>query len=33
MGKLFFYVALALVLVSGLVFAPEKAELAIHPMD
>ncbi|KIC12426.1 ATP synthase F0F1 subunit A [Leisingera sp. ANG-M1] len=33
MGKIFFYVALALVLVSGLVFAPEKAELAIHPMD
>lgn len=33
MGKIFFYVALALVLASGLIFAPEKAELAIHPMD
>lgn len=33
MGKLFFYVALALVLVSGLIFAPEHAGLAIHPMD
>ena len=33
MGKLFFYVALALVLVSGLVFAPETAGLAIHPME
>lgn len=33
MGKLFFYVALALVVVSGLIFAPEHAGLAIHPMD
>ncbi|MCD9149382.1 F0F1 ATP synthase subunit A [Pseudophaeobacter flagellatus] len=35
MGKLFFYVALALVVVSGLVFAPpaELAKLAIHPME
>ena len=33
MGKLFFYVALALVVVSGLIFAPEHAALAIHPMD
>ena len=33
MGKLFFYVALALVLVSGVLFAPETAGLAIHPMD
>jgi F-type H+-transporting ATPase subunit a len=33
MGKLFFYVALALVLVSGFIFAPEQAGLAIHPMD
>ena len=33
MGKLFFYVALALVLVSGVIFAPEHAGLAIHPMD
>ena len=33
MGKIFFYAALALVLVSGVVFAPEHAGLAIHPMD
>jgi F-type H+-transporting ATPase subunit a len=33
MGKLFFYVALALVVVSGVLFAPEHAALAIHPMD
>ncbi|MEL0437818.1 F0F1 ATP synthase subunit A [Phycobacter sp. K97] len=33
MGKIFFYVALALVLVSGVFLAPEHAELAIHPMD
>ncbi|MGR3621921.1 F0F1 ATP synthase subunit A [Pseudophaeobacter sp.] len=33
MGKLFFYVALALVVVSGLIFKPEVAELVIHPMD
>ncbi|WP_065321102.1 F0F1 ATP synthase subunit A [Tritonibacter mobilis] len=33
MGKLFFYVALALVLVSGFVFGLEDAKLAIKPMD
>jgi F-type H+-transporting ATPase subunit a len=33
MGKIYFWVVLALVVVSGLIFAPEKAELAIHPMD
>ena len=34
MGKIFFYVALALVMVSGLMFAPEaRRSLAIHPMD
>jgi F-type H+-transporting ATPase subunit a len=33
MGKLFFYVALALVVVSGGFFAPEHAALAIPPMD
>ncbi|MDC0658826.1 F0F1 ATP synthase subunit A [Leisingera sp. SS27] len=33
MGKIFFYAALALVLVSGLILAPEEAKLAIHPMD
>jgi F-type H+-transporting ATPase subunit a len=33
MGKIFFFAALALVIVSGFVFAPEHAELAIHPMD
>lgn len=33
MGKIFFFIVLALVLVSGFLFAPEKAGLAIHPMD
>ncbi len=33
MGKIFFYAVLALVVVSGLIFAPEHAGLAIHPMD
>ena len=33
MGKIFFYAALALALVAGVVFAPEHAALAIHPMD
>ncbi|MBY6137432.1 F0F1 ATP synthase subunit A [Leisingera sp. XS_AS12] len=33
MGKIFFYAALALVLISGLVFAPAESKLAIHPMD
>mgnify|MGYP005992793411 CR=1 FL=1 len=33
MGKIFFYIVLAVVLVSGLLFAPEHAGLAIHPMD
>jgi F-type H+-transporting ATPase subunit a len=33
MGKIFFYIVLAVVLVSGLVFGPEHAGLAIHPMD
>ncbi|MHA6263132.1 F0F1 ATP synthase subunit A [Arenibacterium sp. CAU 1754] len=33
MGKLFFFVALALVVVSGLIFSPEHAGLQIHPMD
>ncbi len=33
MGKIFFFAALALVIVSGFVFAPEEAKLAIHPMD
>ncbi len=33
MGKIFFYAALALVLVSGLIFAPAESKLAIHPMD
>jgi F-type H+-transporting ATPase subunit a len=33
MGKIFFYVVLAVVVVSGLLFAPEHAGLAIHPMD
>jgi F-type H+-transporting ATPase subunit a len=33
MGKIYFYVVLAVVVVSGLLFAPEKAGLAIHPMD
>ncbi|MGC9368145.1 MAG: F0F1 ATP synthase subunit A [Paracoccaceae bacterium] len=33
MGKLFFWVVLALVIVSGALFAPEEAHLAIHPMD
>ncbi|KIC35046.1 F0F1 ATP synthase subunit A [Leisingera sp. ANG-M7] len=33
MGKIFFYAALALVLASGLILAPEEAKLAIHPMD
>jgi F-type H+-transporting ATPase subunit a len=33
MGKIFFYVVLAVVMVSGLLFAPEYAGLAIHPMD
>lgn len=33
MGKIFFFAVLALVVVSGLLFAPEHAGLAIHPMD
>jgi F-type H+-transporting ATPase subunit a len=33
MGKIFFYVALALAVVSGLIFAPEQAGLQIHPME
>ncbi|MEO3478707.1 F0F1 ATP synthase subunit A [Pseudophaeobacter sp. 1A16562] len=33
MGKIFFYAALVLALVAGVVFAPEHAALAIHPMD
>ncbi|MEW2912560.1 F0F1 ATP synthase subunit A [Leisingera sp. JC11] len=33
MGKIFFFAALALVVVSGLIFAPAEAKLAIHPMD
>ena len=33
MGKIFFFVILALVMVSGLLFSPETAGLAIHPMD
>ncbi|MQQ08639.1 F0F1 ATP synthase subunit A [Epibacterium sp. SM1979] len=33
MGKIFFYVALAAVVLSGLLFAPEHAGLAIHPTD
>lgn len=33
MGKLFFYVALALVLVSGIIFGSPDGKLAIHPMD
>ena len=33
MGKIFFFAMLALAVVSGLLFAPETAELAIHPMD
>ncbi|NRB34369.1 MAG: F0F1 ATP synthase subunit A [Rhodobacteraceae bacterium] len=33
MGKAFFWVIMVLVLISGFAFAPEKAELAIHPMD
>ncbi|MDE4132957.1 F0F1 ATP synthase subunit A [Phaeobacter sp. QD34_3] len=33
MGKIFFFAALALVVVSGFLFAPEHAALAIHPMD
>ncbi len=33
MGKIFLYVALAAVLLSGLIFAPEQAGLAIHPVD
>ncbi|MBE1285871.1 MAG: F0F1 ATP synthase subunit A [Rhodobacteraceae bacterium] len=33
MGKIYFWIVLALVVVSGLLFAPEKAGLAIHPMD
>ncbi len=32
-AKIVFFVVLAIVLVSGLVFAPEHAGLAIHPMD
>ena len=33
MGKIFFWAILALVIVSGALFAPEHAGLAIHPMD
>lgn len=33
MGKIYFWVVLALVVISGALFAPKKAELAIHPMD
>lgn len=33
MGKIFFFAALALVVLSGFLFAPEHAGLAIHPMD
>ncbi|MGR3760825.1 F0F1 ATP synthase subunit A [Roseobacteraceae bacterium NS-SX3] len=33
MGKIFFFAVLALVVLSGLIFAPEHAGLAIHPMD
>ena len=32
-AKIVFFVVLAVVLVSGLLFAPEHAGLAIHPMD
>jgi F-type H+-transporting ATPase subunit a len=33
MGKIILWAALALVMVSGALFAPEHAGLAIHPMD
>ena len=33
MGKIFFFAVLALVVVSGLIFAPAESKLAIHPMD
>jgi len=33
LAKIVFFVVLAVVLISGLVFAPEHAGLAIHPMD
>ncbi|WP_300515135.1 F0F1 ATP synthase subunit A [Aliiroseovarius sp.] len=33
MAKIVFFVVLALVLISGVVFAPETRELAIHPME
>ena len=33
MGKIFFWVIMAVVLVSGIVFVPEHVGLAIHPMD
>lgn len=33
MGKVFFWAVAALVLISGVAFAPEKAGLQIHPMD
>jgi F-type H+-transporting ATPase subunit a len=33
MGKIFFIAVLALVVVSGLIFAPAESKLAIHPMD
>ena len=32
-AKIAFFVVLAIVMVSGLIFAPEHAGLAIHPMD
>ena len=33
LAKIVFFVVLAVVLISGVVFAPEHAGLAIHPMD
>ncbi len=33
LAKIVFFVVLALVLISGVVFAPETRELAIHPME
>lgn len=33
MGKIFFWAALALTFLAGIVFAPEHPGLAIHPMD
>ncbi len=33
MGRIFFWAVLAMVVVSGALFSPEHAGLAIHPMD